>query len=368
MKQLSLPPTMTERLFRTCFLVFFLLPALSAFSATEYGFYFAKIKVNSDNCSSGYNALTTLNVSNCTNLLELNCQKNAFKNLQVTGLSRLYALNCNFNESLVTLKCDNNALEGDYLQVYGCSALKELSCKNNQLTSIDLSTCGNLQTLSFDNNKFRSINLTQNADLRTLSCADNLLNNLDFSNNPMLTSLKCSSNNINSLDLSNKGHLEQLECQYNGLNSLSLEGCYNLVSVDCSNNNLTTLVMPQSSWLKTLYCYANKISGPNMNALVTSLPNRRYNSVSGVFRVFTSSSLEGNVCTTTNVSNAWEKNWQAYWNNGSSWQVYDGASLPTSVTAVASEDDSAPLYNLSGQRVGEGYKGLVIRNGRKVRK
>ena len=188
---------MTERLFRTCFLVFFLVPALSAFSATEYGFYFAKIKVNSDNCSSGYNALTTLNVSNCMNLLELNCQKNAFKNLQVTGLSRLYALNCNFNESLVTLKCDNNALEGDYLQVYGCSALKELSCKNNQLTSIDLSTCGNLQTLSFDNNKFRSINLTQNADLRTLSCADNLLNNLDFSNNPMLTSLKCSSNNIN---------------------------------------------------------------------------------------------------------------------------------------------------------------------------
>jgi hypothetical protein len=38
-----------------------------------------------------------------------------------------------------------------------------------------------------------------------------------------------------------------------------------------------------------------------------------------------------------------------------------GISTVTSDTAA-----DGPAYNLSGQQVGEGYKGIVIRNGRKV--
>jgi hypothetical protein len=50
--------------------------------------------------------------------------------------------------------------------------------------------------------------------------------------------------------------------------------------------------------------------------------------------------------------------------------VFDGDyefANPTGVTDVAGQADkaSAPVYNLSGQRVGSGYRGMVIRNGRK---
>ena len=40
---------------------------------------------------------------------------------------------------------------------------------------------------------------------------------------------------------------------------------------------------------------------------------------------------------------------------------------PTAISEITSDDDEAGIsYNLSGQRVGAGYKGIVVRNGKKV--
>jgi hypothetical protein len=48
--------------------------------------------------------------------------------------------------------------------------------------------------------------------------------------------------------------------------------------------------------------------------------------------------------------------------------VYDG--IATGMEAIdnarKSADDGTPQYNMQGQRVGNGYHGIVIRNGRKV--
>ena len=42
------------------------------------------------------------------------------------------------------------------------------------------------------------------------------------------------------------------------------------------------------------------------------------------------------------------------------------APVATGIDAVgAVESDNAPVYNVSGQRVGAAYKGLVIKNGKK---
>ena len=42
----------------------------------------------------------------------------------------------------------------------------------------------------------------------------------------------------------------------------------------------------------------------------------------------------------------------------------------TGIAGVTDLDDttSAPAYNLSGQRVGASYRGIVIQNGKKIRK
>lgn len=42
---------------------------------------------------------------------------------------------------------------------------------------------------------------------------------------------------------------------------------------------------------------------------------------------------------------------------------------PTGIVQIANDvaaEADAPAYNMAGQRVGTGYKGLVIRNGKKV--
>jgi hypothetical protein len=41
------------------------------------------------------------------------------------------------------------------------------------------------------------------------------------------------------------------------------------------------------------------------------------------------------------------------------------ASTSTGIKAVGQSADSHPVYNLSGQKVGTGYKGVVIQNGKK---
>ena len=43
-------------------------------------------------------------------------------------------------------------------------------------------------------------------------------------------------------------------------------------------------------------------------------------------------------------------------------------SLPTAISQVETADDATPIYNLQGQRVSSDYKGIVIINGKKVRK
>ena len=44
---------------------------------------------------------------------------------------------------------------------------------------------------------------------------------------------------------------------------------------------------------------------------------------------------------------------------------YDPAST-AGIQNVKAAAENAPMYNLAGQKVAEGYKGVVIQNGRKV--
>ena len=102
-----------------------------------------------------------------------------------------------------------------------------------------------------------------------------------------------------------------------------------------------------------------------MDDLVTSLPDRR-NTSQGYFRVMGEGD-ENNVFTGQNVRDASNKNWLVQMRNADgSLSPYTGG-IPTTIrTADADVDANAPRYNMSGQRVGRDYKGVVIVNGRKV--
>ena len=112
------------------------------------------------------------------------------------------------------------------------TALKELRCYNNPMTSLDVSGMTSLTYLdcaptdSYTGTKLTSLNVSGCTNLETLYC---------------------SSNNISSLSVSDFTNLKNLDCSYNT----------SLTTLNCYRNNLTTLNVAGCYALKELLCFEN---------------------------------------------------------------------------------------------------------------
>ncbi len=142
---------------------------------------------NISNLILSENELTSLDVSNNTDLKFLYCGRNQLLDLDVSK-----------NPVLLDIDCLGNQLS--YLDVSNCTALNYLVCSDNQLTSLDVS---------------------HNTALDRLDCSGNQLTSLDVSNNTALTYIWCNSNQLTSLDVSSNTSLKYLDCSNNKLTSLS---------------------------------------------------------------------------------------------------------------------------------------------------
>jgi hypothetical protein len=119
------------------------------------------------------------------------------------------------------------------------TALTELYCAGNQLTSLDLSN---------------------NTALTYLSCSDNQLVSLDVSGVNELTDLYCSDNQLTSLDVSGKEALIYLHCGYNRLSFLNVAGATALIILLCNDNLLTSLDVSEATALIHLSCSENLLT------------------------------------------------------------------------------------------------------------
>ncbi|MFC2152527.1 hypothetical protein ACFLSE_08370 [Bacteroidota bacterium] len=113
-------------------------------------------------------------------------------------------------ESFVSLKylyCNGNQLSS--LDVSNNTELQCLYCNNNQLTNLDVTSNINLTMLEgasgpgtsltlpgldCSNNQLTSLDISNNTNLVSFSCSDNLLTNLDISNNTLITDINLSDN------------------------------------------------------------------------------------------------------------------------------------------------------------------------------
>ena len=218
------------------------------------------------------------------------------------------------------------------------TALKQLNCYSNQLTTLDVS---------------------HNTALTVLECQYNQLDTLDVSHNTALTYLDCNNNQLTALDVSNSTALTEIYCYDNQLTALDVSHNTALIHLDCRLNQLTALDVSHNTELIELNCSENRINGDNMEALVASLPTVDIDDwgVYGFFRVINlDPGADQNVITTTQVTTARGKNWTVYgWTNDGGWEVYDG-SEPTTVQGDVNGDgsvtsaDVTEIYNylLSG--------------------
>lgn len=169
------------------------------------------------------NQLSSLDLSNCTQLATLNCSDN-----------KLTSLDISCNKQLASLDCFSNRLSS--LDISCNTQLTSLYCYNNQLSSLDISNCTQLTTLKCFNNQLTSLDLSCNTQLTGLGCDNNRLSSLDLSNNTQLTSLGCSDNQLTSLDLSDNAQLTYLYCKNNLLSILDVSNNTQLTWLDCRDN------------------------------------------------------------------------------------------------------------------------------------
>ena len=241
-------------------------------------------------------------MSKCTALTNLNCCDNQLTSLDVSK-----------NTALTTFDCYDNQLTS--LDVSKCTALTSLRCYDNQLTSLDVSKCTALTTLYCWNNQLTSLDLSKNTALKELWCNNNQLTTLDVSKNTALETLSCPSNQLTSLDVSKNTALSYLQC---------------------NRNQLTSLDVSKNTALKALYFVCNNIKGTAMDNLIKGLRRNTSDNEFG-FRVVNidEDEDEGNVCTTEQVAAVKVKGWTPQCWNGTEWVEYEGSPsviVPTAIT------------------------------------
>lgn len=195
---------------------------------------------------------SVLGIEYAVNLIELNCNRNTFVNLDMSRNLKLQRISCD-EIGLTTLNVD------------GLTDLVVLSCSFNELTNLDLSTNIALQQLSIQNNQFTTVDVSNNINLRNFACQSNKISTLNVNNNIYLELLECHTNQLTSLNLVANTALKILYCQSNKLTGLDVTSNILLEVLNCEKNPLGVLNLSANALLKELECNLNQLSNLDLS-------------------------------------------------------------------------------------------------------
>jgi hypothetical protein len=173
------------------------------------------------------------------------------------------------NINTVTFLDVGNQNIADLTGIENFTALIDLKCGDNSLTSLDVSQNTDLISLDCDRNQITSLDVSNNLLLERLYCDDNQITNLDITNNTALIDLYFSTNQLTSLDLSNNTALDYLYLRNNQLTSLDVSLNTALTWLDCGDNQLTSLDVSNNVILNILYCFNNYITTLDISAAIS---------------------------------------------------------------------------------------------------
>ena len=146
-----------------------------------------------------------------------------------------------------TIECSSQNIS-DLTGIEAFTALTELSCQGNQLTSLDVTQNTALTWLGCDNNnQLTSLDVSNNTALTILSCSGNQLTSLDVSQNTALTFLNCFGNQLTCLNVKNGNNANST--YFNATSNANLT-CIEVDDVTWSNANWTigANIDPQTSF------------------------------------------------------------------------------------------------------------------------
>ncbi len=188
--------------------------------------------------------ITQTDVNNCTTM---NVSGKSISNLQ--GIKYFTALK--------ELRCYNNPMTS--LDVSGLTALTYLDCSHpntytgTKLTSLNVSGCTNLETLYCSSNNISSFSVSDFTNLK----------NLDCSYNTSLTTLNCYRNNLTTLNVAGCYALKELLC-FENANLAAITGlihCTAITYLDCEDCAITSLTAVKNMGnIATLLARNNKLT------------------------------------------------------------------------------------------------------------
>ena len=137
------------------------------------------------------------------------------------------------------------------------TALQGLWCKDNYISTMDVSMLKDLHGVWCSGNRFTSLDFSGNPELEWVYCYDCNLTYLNVSNNPKMAYLEVNTNPLTVLDVSHNPLLEHLTCGSCELTSLNLGNNPNLTHLDAFRNHLTSLDVSGCPKLKRLDIWDN---------------------------------------------------------------------------------------------------------------
>lgn len=137
------------------------------------------------------------------------------------------------------------------------TALQGLWCKDNQISTMDLTHNKDLHGVWCSGNLFTSLDFSANPELEWVYCYDCKLTSLNVSNNPKMAFIECNTNPLPVLDVSANPLLEHLTCGTCKLTVLNLSNNPKLSHLDAFSNKLTSLDVSKNTKLKRLDIWNN---------------------------------------------------------------------------------------------------------------
>ncbi|MEP7171525.1 MAG: T9SS type A sorting domain-containing protein, partial [Bacteroidota bacterium] len=164
------------------------------------------------------------------------------------------------------------------LNVSANTALTELRCGYNQLTSLNVSANTSLTFLDCSINSLTSLDVTANTTLTILACHTNQLTSLNVSANTSLTYLHCTNNQLTSLNVVANTALTTLRCFNNQLTSLNIQNGNNAnLTLEAHNNPSLTCIQVDNVANANSYngvtFFKDATASYSTNCGVTSLPD-----------------------------------------------------------------------------------------------
>lgn len=211
-------------------------------------------RTNLINLSVDNNPMASINVSGCTSLASISCMGTLVTSLNLSGLTSLTAFRAEGNWNLETLNLSgctalqelpdsyffNNAENIVSMDFSGCTGLTSFYITGASLETIDLSGCNAITSVDVHGANLSSLDLSGCTAVATIDCSSGNFTALDFSVCPDLKILDASDNPLVSIDLSGCDLLEDIDLTSCQLPGFTLTGRPNLIRLKLYPNPLLT--------------------------------------------------------------------------------------------------------------------------------